>query len=118
MTAAALILVVAPDMDFRRSLEFALETDGFTVESHPQIEAAFASPRAGRAACAVVDDSAVTDWKAMATAIRLFGKPLILLQDRVRAIPDLPLTTALTMPFLGAPLTDAVRRAMAVPNHT
>ena len=54
----------------------------------------------------------------MAAAIRLFGKPLILLQDRVRAIPDLQLTTALTMPFLGAPLTDAVRRAMTVPNHT
>lgn len=113
MTAAALILVVAPDADFRRSLEFALETDGFAVEGHPRIEAAFGSPRAGTAACAVVDDTAVADWKALAAEMRLFGRPLILLLDRVRAVPDLPLTTALTKPFLGAPLTEAVRRAMA-----
>lgn len=116
--AAALILVVAPDMGFRRSLEFALETDGFAVESHPHIEAAFGSPQAAVAACAVVDDAAVADWKALAAEIRLFGKPLILLLDRVRVVPDLPLTTALTKPFLGAPLTDAVRHAMAMPHHT
>lgn len=113
MTAAALILVVAPDADFRRSLEFALETEGFAVEGHPRIETAFGSPRAGTAACAVVDDTAVADWKALAAEMRLFGRPLILLLDRVRAVPDLPLTTALTKPFLGAPLTEAVRRAMA-----
>jgi DNA-binding NtrC family response regulator len=118
LTQAALILVVAPDADFRHSLEFALETDGFAVESYENVDAAFASQRAGFARCAVLDDGAIADWQMLGEEALRFGKPVILLMDRVRRVPDLPHISELTKPFLGAPLTEAVRRAMAEPGHT
>lgn len=109
MTAGILVIVVAPDKDFRRSLEFALESEGFDVESHTSISKALASPRAEKADCAVVHDAAVGDWLMAARDFYHFGKPVVLLVGRVQAVPSLPLTTVLTMPFLGNPLIEAVR---------
>lgn len=116
MIAAALVLVVAPDSDFRRSLEFALETEGFAVDLHARMGNAFASPRAHDAACAVVDDAAVEDWRIAGEEFRGFGKPVVLLVGRIRQAPDLShiaALTTLTKPFLGSPLIEAVREATA-----
>ncbi|WP_139238672.1 hypothetical protein [Mesorhizobium sp. YR577] len=109
MTAGVLVIVVAPDKDFRRSLEFSLESEGFAVESHASISKALASPRAEEADCAVIDDAAVEDWRMVAQDFLHFGKPVVLLQGRIQAVPSLPLTIVLTKPFLGNPLIEAIR---------
>ena len=113
MTAAILVLVVAPDKDFRRSLAFALEADGFAVDTHARSSNAFASQRANDAECAVVDDAAIEDWRMAEEEFRRFGKPVFLLVDKIRPIPDLPFTKILTKPFLGNPLIEAVREVAA-----
>ncbi len=109
MTASILVIVIAPDKDFRRSLEFALESEGFDVESHTSISKALASPRAEKADCAVVHDAAVGDWRMGARDFYHFGKPVVLLVGSVQGVPSLPLTRVLTMPFLGNPLIEAIR---------
>jgi hypothetical protein len=113
LTAATLVLVVAPDKDFRRSLEFALEAEGFAVDSHASSAIAFVSPRAHEADCAVVDDAAVQDWRVAGEEFRHFGRPVVLLVGRIRSVPSLPFTTVLTKPFLGNPLIEAVREVAA-----
>jgi hypothetical protein len=113
LTAAILVLVVAPDKDFRRSLAFALEADGFAVDTHARSSNAFASQRADEAECAVVDDAAIGDWRLAEEEFRRFGKPVFLLVGKIRPVPDLPFTTILTKPFLGNPLIEAVREVAA-----
>ena len=105
-----LVLVVAPDKDFRRSLEFALEAEGFTVDSYGSMAGAFASSRAEEAGCAVVDDTAIGKWPEVEKESRHFGRPVVLLSDRIGTMPRLPLTTVLSKPFLGNPLIEAVRQ--------
>lgn len=109
LTVPPLILVVAPERDFRRSLEFALEAEGFAVETHAGTADAFNSPQGVQADCAVVDDAAVEDWRSAEEAFRRFGKPVVLLVGRIRPVPALPFTTVLTKPFLGMPLIETVR---------
>jgi len=103
------VIVVAPDKDFRRSLEFALETEGFAVDSHPTISRAFSTEQAEEADCAVVDDAAIGDWHAAEKDFHSFGRPIVLLLTKFRAAPRLPLTVALAKPFLGIPLIEAIR---------
>ncbi len=105
------VLVVVPDPAFRRSLEFALETEGFIVQSHAGVAGAFESRRAFGAACAVVDDAAIVDWHLAAGQFDGFARPVILLTDPFRRIPDLPGMSVVAKPFLGAPLVEAVRLA-------
>lgn len=37
LAAASIVLIVVPDREFRRSLEFALEVEGFSVASHASL---------------------------------------------------------------------------------
>jgi DNA-binding response OmpR family regulator len=113
LTASPLVLVVAPDKDFRRSLEFALEAEGFAVDSYGSMAGAFASSRAEEAGCAVVDDTAIGKWPEVEKEFRHFGRPVVLLSDRIGTMPSLPFTTVLIKPFLGNPLIEAVREVVA-----
>jgi FixJ family two-component response regulator len=105
------ILVAAPDDAFRRSLVFALESDGFIVSAHAGATEAFASLGARDAACAVIDDDAVADWILISRQFDSFGRPVILLTE-FRRIPALPSVRLLMKPFLGEPLVKAVRDAV------
>lgn len=107
------VLVAAPDTAFRRSLEFALESAGFETSGHVRLTGAFASDWANRALCAVVDDEAIDNWKLAPDQFRRFAKPVILLTGRFHAVPALPLVTLVIKPFLGEPLIEAVRNAIA-----
>lgn len=108
LTTAPLVIVVAPDRDFRRSLEFALQTEGFAVESHPEIGLAIGTPGALTASCAIVDDRAVENWAEAIVTFATFGRPVIFLAGEKTMPPALPPLTVLTKPFLGRPLIDAV----------
>ena len=106
--ATANVLVVAPDASFGHSIAFALESGGFKVALHRYADEAFVSPDARDAACVVVDDNAIDDWKRSPELFDSFGKPVILLLGFLRTVPDLPVARHLTKPFLGEPLIEAV----------
>jgi FixJ family two-component response regulator len=110
---SARILIAAPDEAFRRSLVFTLESDGFTVNPHAQATEAFASPQARHAACAVIDDDAVSDWTLASRQFGHFGRPVILLVGFLQPV-RMPLPAYSVMkPFLGEPLVEAIRDAIA-----
>jgi len=110
---SAIVLLAAPDAAFRHSLVFALETDGFTVHAHGQAADAFKSHPARDAVCAVIDDDAVGEWALASRQFEQFGRPVILLVGSMRAVPVLPFARLVTKPFLGEPLIEAVRNAVA-----
>ena len=111
--ATADVLVVAPDAVFRNSIAFALESGGFSVALCRHMNEGFMSPRARDAACAVVDDDAIDDWKLAREQFDRFAKPVIVLVGLFRSVPDLPVAMYLTKPFLGEPLIDAVSTLIA-----
>ncbi len=113
MVPSAIILLAAPDAAFRHSLVFALESGGFAVHAHRHAVEAFASDRARDAACAVIDDDAVGDWALACEQFEQFGRPVVLLAGFLRAVPVPPLARLVTKPFLGEPLIEAVRNAVA-----
>jgi len=110
---SSIVLLAAPDAVLRHSIVFALESDGFTVQAHGLAADAFASARACDAVCAVIDDDAVGDWALASGRFERFGRPVVLLAGFPRAVPALPFARLVTKPFLGAPLVEAVRDAVA-----
>ncbi len=115
MCSSETIIAAAPDDGLRRSLEFAIESSGFRVEVHSYATDAFASRYAVVAACAVIDDRAV-DWKAAPEQFTRFAKPVILLVSLFRNVPQAKNVTLVAKPFLGEPLIDAIRKAVAQPD--
>lgn len=113
MTESEIILIAAPDASFRRSLEFALESDGFRVFAYTNVNDALACDGAQQAVCAVLDDDAVDDWEHAGEQFDRFAKPIILLIGLFHAAPDLPFVEPIMKPFLGEPLIRAVRKAVA-----
>lgn len=107
------VLVVAADADFRHSIAFALESGGFKVALHRYVEEALKSPDARDAACTVVDDDAIDDWKLAREQFYSFAKPVILLVGPFRSVPNFPIARYVTKPFLGEPLIEAVSNVIA-----
>ena len=113
MDVTSLVLIVAPDLGFRRSLEFALEAEGFTVDSHALVSAAVESPCAASAICSVVDEDALRDWAPEPLTFDRLAKPVILLVDRFLPIPEQAGITILMKPLLGSVLTESVHALVA-----
>lgn len=103
------VLIVAPEPDLRRSLQFALEADGHAVSSYSGIvnRAEFEWPFD----CTILDGHAVAVIEDALSFCRDF-EPVILLVSR----PEHPLSPrvfeTLYKPMLGPALTLAVRRAV------
>lgn len=108
MVAAKTILLVASESAFRRSLEFALEVEGFSVESHALLSEAEASPAAAIAVCAVVDESALPIGAGAPRSLERITGPVILLVDGLSAAATRKGKTVLTKPLRGNDLVDAV----------
>jgi hypothetical protein len=97
--ASARLLLVAPDTDLRRSLAFALETEGYTVAIRdlPPPRAWLASNRFD---CTILDQKSLVgaDYEAIAFCIKahpvvlLANKPHPWLVEWVADVVDLPLT--------------------------
>jgi hypothetical protein len=113
MASSDVVLLAVADVDLRRSLEFLLGSAGFQASPYPSMVEAFESADARHAVCAIVDDAAVEDWIQARKAFRIFARPIILLVTFFRAMPELPQLKILLKPFLGEPLLDAVRHAVA-----
>lgn len=105
------VLVVVPDRGLRRSLEFALEVEGFAVLSYEGLTAALASPHTTEDTCIVIDEEAVANDPLAIATLQHFRKPILLLMDGSQPIPDAPGIRVLRKPVLGNALIRAIRLA-------
>lgn len=109
-----MILVVVPDRELRRSIEFALEAEGLVFCAHAELAAALASPEAGAAACLIVDEDAIAPSRNGAgNGLDGFGRPVVLLVDRMRTVPRVPGIRVLNKPLLGERLIEIVAGSIA-----
>lgn len=104
----ARILVIAPDEDLRRSIEFALGAEGHRVKWRSSIGA---TEMPGDFDCTVVDHHALGNNKAVARAFLEAFEPSILLANGPHDLSHLAFRTMLK-PHLGAALTAAIHDAL------
>jgi hypothetical protein len=104
------ILIVAPDLDLRRSLEFALEAEGYDVrscrtigdEDHPEAYD-----------CTVLDHRAIPGPAPEMLAYCRRARPFVLLAGAHLPWLAQEAYAIVQKPLLGAPLSGAVRDAIA-----
>lgn len=106
------ILVVVPDRELRRSIEFALEAEGLAFESHADLASALRARVPDGAVCAIIDEDAVAGRNGAGAGLEGFAESVVLLVDRLRAAPRAAGVTVLTKPLLGRRLIDTVAVAM------
>jgi CheY-like chemotaxis protein len=106
------VLVVAPDLDLRRSLQFAIEAEGYAVTWQADI-AVPGMPRGFD--CTVVDHHALGDDSSAARAFLGSHKPSILLANKPHELSSSAFRTVLK-PHLGPALTAAIRDAIEARN--
>ena len=105
----ARILLIAPDTELRRSLEFALVAEGYEVT----LRASIAAHEAPSFDCTVLDHHAIGTDRMAAAAFCSCHAPVILLANQ-KSHPLTPWTfRTLMKPLLGVSLTDAVFEAVA-----
>jgi hypothetical protein len=110
---AGRLLLVAPDTDLRRSLVFALETEGCTVTVRDQ-----PPPRAWlvqhRPACTILDQKALDgpDYESIAFCIK--AHPVVLLAARPHAWLVPWVAEMVDLPLAGNAVPAAIRRALQI----
>lgn len=113
LAVTSMILVVVPDAGFRRSIEFALEAEGYGVESRAQLSTATTSPAASLICCAVIDEDAAEDGADAWKFLWHFAKPIVLLVDRPWSLPEPEGMKVLVKPLIGNALVETVRQLVA-----
>jgi hypothetical protein len=112
LAIAKTIIVVAPESAFRRSLEFALEVEGFSVESHALLSEAEQSPTT--AICTVVDEGVLRSKAGPPRSLERITRPVILLANELSATVARKGLTVLTKPLRGNDLVDVLHGLSAV----
>lgn len=107
--AVGRILVIAPDRDFRRSLAFMLEAEGYAVEVLAEL------PDQASAADAVVLDQAALAGPDAQTLAFLRSAPIVLLATRPHPWLVGLVTAVVDIPAIGNAVSLALGRAMQVP---
>lgn len=103
------VLLVVPDSDLRRSLDFALRADGHTVTWRDGLDG---TPVATRFDCTILDDHAVEANLAQGRGVCRTLWPVILLADSpAHPLSDAAFRTVLK-PMLGPPLSAALSDAL------
>lgn len=108
--AALSLLVVAPGVELRLSLEFALRAEGYAVTAVPDI--ATARALAGRFDCTVLDAAAADDPLADVVGFCADARPVVLLADTVVPALDGWIAGMVEKPQLGQALMAAVQGAV------
>lgn len=104
------LLVIAADADLRRSLQFALEAEGFTVICRASIGAREIPADYD---CTVVDHHVVgSDMKAAGAFFEAFSPVILLANTAEHALSPFAFCT-LQKPHLGPALSAAIHEAMA-----
>lgn len=107
---ATTVVVVAPDAKLRASLEFLFRSEGLRVISRSDLSAEIEVPDS-HDWCVVVDESAVQSTPDGWAHLALIRRPVILLVDQLRAVPEYYASTAIAKPLLGHNLVSAVMAA-------
>lgn len=102
------ILLVAPDSDLRKSVEFALQVEGYDVTSRASI-AAREQPHYD---CTVVDHHALGNNRRRAADFCEIYEPVILLANHLPHELSPYAFRTVMKPLLGAALTDAIHDAI------
>jgi hypothetical protein len=105
------ILVVAPEIDLRRSLEFALEAEGFVVTSQAQIDFEQALPEHFYD-CIVLDQAAVTGPRDAVLNFCARMRPILLLSDKPMQWLAQSIAGQVEKPMLGGALAGAIGLAL------
>ena len=100
---------MAPDPGLRRSLEFALEVEGFAVESHASLSTIEVSSEANGASCIIVDESAIRLSPAGRQPLARFAGRVILLVEGIDPTAGTEGFAVLTKPVEGNDLIDMVQ---------
>lgn len=109
------VLVVVPNGELRRSIEFALDAEGIAFSAHADLGAALAAAEAPRAACLVIDEDAIAARNGVGRGLDGIAWPVVLLVDRLRTLPQVPGIRVLNKPLLGRLLIDTVSGSMGGP---
>jgi hypothetical protein len=113
LAVTSMVLVVAPDPGFRRSIEFALEAEGYGVDSRARLSDGTTSPAASLVCCAVIDEDGTEDGADAWKFLWHFPKPIVLLVDKPWSLPEPDGMKVLVKPLLGNALVEAVRHVVA-----
>lgn len=108
MHPASTVLVVVPDAELRRSIEFAFEAEGFLIEPHDCVQKAMLESSRSDVVCIVIDEDAIDLRRSAVKTLECAPKPLILLVDKLRAAAKGDEFRVLTKPLLGRLLVDTV----------
>jgi hypothetical protein len=106
------LLLVAPDTDLRRSLVFALETDGFTVVvcDAPPARAWLISNRFD---CTVVDQKALVGPEYESIAFCIKARPVVLVAAKPQPWLVEWVAEVVQMPIAAGAVTMAIKHATA-----
>lgn len=105
------VLVVVPNDELRRSIEFTVEAEGYEIESHAGFPTVFASHKFNGFDCAVVDEDAVdAGQRNLIEFARIAGdeRPVVVLVDRTAALSAAVPFQLLRKPLLGPALISAI----------
>lgn len=102
------LLIIAPDRDLRRSLEFLLEAAGYAVTSRDDINS---FPRSQSFDCTVLDHRAIARPESI-TELQAHSGPIILLAGDTLPWREDQAFIVLRKPLLGEPLIVAVEAAL------
>ena len=106
------VLVVAPQLDMRRSLEFVLDAEGFEVTSRPRID--FASPASSaRFDCIVLDHQALTGPREQVIDFCANAAPVILVASQPVEWLSGSVRDLVEKPVMGGAIANSVRRILA-----
>lgn len=103
------ILVIAAELDLRRSLQFALEAEGYSVTWAADIEG---EDPPGAFDCTVVDHHCVGNDHLAAVAFCQAFRPVVLLANSVPHTLSPWVFRTVEKPMLGPALTTAIREAI------
>lgn len=105
------VLVVVPNDELRRSIEFTVQAEGYETESHSGFPSVFAAHKVNGFDCAVVDEDAVdAGQRNLIEFARIAGdeRPVVVLVDRTAALVETVPFRLLRKPLLGAALIEAI----------
>lgn len=110
---AGRLLVVAPDTDLRRSLVFALETEGFSIVARETLPAR-SWLVSNRFDCSVIDQKALSGEPYESIAFCIKAHPVVLLAGRPHPWLVQWVAEIVDLPLAGNDVGAAVRQAMHI----
>jgi hypothetical protein len=105
------LLIVSPEDDLRRSLQFALQAEGFSVVAVPTA-IGMTSSRFADFECLVMDEKSVDIGSGEPPDLARAGRPVVLLADHPEAVAAPWIGEVVEKPLRGGAVARAVRNLL------